>query len=566
MKCLVRRPATVLPLLLAGAFACRGPQPIGGHDSAPAAAVRFVIESRVLHRIDPKLFGQFLERPSWGEIGIEGGVVPGTHELQPSVLERLREMRIPILRFPGGTDVDYMDWRDMVDHVPGREGGRPVSVGHQGHRVTNAFGYDEFLRLCADLGAEPLVVVNLGDALRARKPPAEAARHAASLVAYCNAPVGARLPEGVEDWPAVRAKNGRAEPYGVRYVQIGNETWSFLNGVRKRLGHDAESFHVDCVEACVTAIRAVDPSVRILVDAVSPGIVARIQKRLGDRVQYLVQHEYMPWRIERVEREGKDVPLAELTAEDVWKAWVAIPQSCDERGESAIGGVAIGEARRRGYRAAVTEWNWNGRWAPALRAAAPLDSLWAKGVGAAGYLHAFMRSGDVVDIACQSMAVGIGWDIAAIHADREARDPAFTRPTGQVTAFYSAHHGTEMLALRSEGVPTYEQPLRMGGIAPRKRVATLDAVATADARSVYVHIINRHFTRDLTVAIDVSAVGGGGDAATHHVLEGRLHNAPRAGEPREAGRFRDTPLKFDGRALDVTLPARSVSCVEIPRR
>ena len=124
---------------------------------------RYVVLNRSLHPIDPKLFGQFMERPSWGENGIEGALVPGASTVQPAVLARLREMEIPILRFPGGTDVDVLDWRDMVDHVPGRGPARAkTSVGHEGDRVTNRFGYDEFLRLCRELRCEPLLVVNLG--------------------------------------------------------------------------------------------------------------------------------------------------------------------------------------------------------------------------------------------------------------------------------------------------------------------------------------------------------------------------------------------------------------------
>ena len=41
------------------------------------------VSNETLHRIDPRMFGQFMERPSWGEIGVEGALVPGTSRLQP---------------------------------------------------------------------------------------------------------------------------------------------------------------------------------------------------------------------------------------------------------------------------------------------------------------------------------------------------------------------------------------------------------------------------------------------------------------------------------------------------
>ncbi|MEZ6079916.1 MAG: hypothetical protein R3C56_30855 [Pirellulaceae bacterium] len=90
-----------------------------------AADTVFHIQDEVLHSIDPRLFGQFMERPSWGEIGPEGALVPGTHRLQPKVVDLLAEMQPPMMRFPGGTDVDFMDWRDMVSNVPGRGAEHP---------------------------------------------------------------------------------------------------------------------------------------------------------------------------------------------------------------------------------------------------------------------------------------------------------------------------------------------------------------------------------------------------------------------------------------------------------
>lgn len=60
-----------------------------------AADAVFRIQDKVLHTIDPRLFGQFMERPSWGEIGAEGALVPGTNRLQPKVVDLLAEMKRP---------------------------------------------------------------------------------------------------------------------------------------------------------------------------------------------------------------------------------------------------------------------------------------------------------------------------------------------------------------------------------------------------------------------------------------------------------------------------------------
>jgi alpha-N-arabinofuranosidase len=540
---------------------------------ADADGIRFAVGGTPRHRIDSRLFGHFMERASWGEPGPEGALVPGTHRLQPSVVEKLREMQIPIVRFPGGTDVDYIDWFDMIDHVPGRKGaGRPVTVGHRGGRLTNRFGLDEFLRLWETLEVPPLLVVNFRDGFLKKKPLAEAVRHEAAKVAYCNAPVGARLPEGMHDWPAVRARNGHPAPYGVRYWEIGNETWPFVDDLRRQGWADERiaEWYVECLAAYIDAMRAVDPKIEILVDVQLEGskrvqVTRRIRRRLGDGVQYFVHHTYVPWGIRKVERDGRQVPVENLSAEDIWNAWVAVPQM-DAGGLSTYDCGALREARRLGYPLAVTEWNWNGWWRLSRPGVKPaLNSSFAKGVGAAGYLHAFLRQGETIAMACQSMLVGNHWGIHCIRADPTGKTPAHYMPTGQVTMFYARHHGTHRLDVTAENVPTYAQPYRMQNLGPKKRVAYVDAVATADARTVYFHAINRHFGRNLPVVVDLTAFDKIDKAAIHRILEGRLNDEPAAGEPRQIGRFRTETVALDGKVLRVTLPKRSVSIVGIPR-
>ncbi len=562
-----------LHLVCLGLVGLLAAAPAGGAD---ADEIRFIVGRTPRHKIDSRLFGHFMERASWGEPGPEGALVPGTRRLQPSVVERLREMHIPIVRFPGGTDVDYIDWFDMIDNVPGRKGaGRPVTVGHRGGRITNDFGLDEFLRLWEDLKVPPLLVVNFRDGFLKKKPLAEAARHEAAKVAYCNAAVGAKLPEGMRDWPAVRAANGHAKPYGVRYWEIGNETWAFADALRRQGLSDERiaKWYVECLTATIDAMRAVDPEIEILVDVQLEGskkiqVTRRIRETLGDRVQYFVSHTYVPWGIRKIERDGREVPVESLTAEDIWNAWVAVPQM-DPDGLSTFDCHALRQARRLGYPLAVTEWNWNGWWALGRRGGPgkgpALDSSFAKGVGAAGYLHAFMRQGDAIAMACQSMLVGNRWGITCVRADSEGKAPAYFMPTGQVTMFYARHHGDRLLEVKGENVPTYAQPYRMQGLAPKRRVAYVDAVATADDRRICFHAINRHFGRDLPVSIDLTNYDKIDKAATHRILEGRLSDGPAEGQPRQIGRFRNETVALDGKVLRVTLPKRSVSIVEIPR-
>jgi len=516
------------------------------------------VRADVLHEIDSRLFGQFMERPSWGgEIGAEAAIEPGTHKLRPEARRLIREMRIPVARFPGGTDVDYVDWQDMIDGPGDRSGERPVTVGHTGNEVTNGFGYDEFLRLSEELEMESIVVVNFRDGLLGGGGPQTGARHAARLAAYCNARVDAQLPDELAAWPRLRGRNGHPAPYGVKYFQIGNETWAFL----KEAGRER---YITTLERYIDEIREVDPAVRIIVDGQPADLAAQLHTRLGDRIDYFAVHHYQPWRITEVVRGGEPVPTARLTAEDTWYAWVTLP-TIDEDGQSVLARSELDQARRLGYRVAMTEWNWNGWWALPRGDEAPLDSFLAKGLGAAGILHAIMRQADVVEMANQSMLIGDGWGIHAICCDRHGKTRPYMIPSGQVTALYSQHHGDRRLAIDVAGMRFYEQPYRMAGIGPAAKAAYLDLLVTRDERTVYLHAINRHFRQALPVRLDLTELGGTpGPSGTLHVMEGRLRNAPAAGEAIAPAEVRSETLKISGNSVEALLPARCVAVLEIP--
>jgi alpha-N-arabinofuranosidase len=521
----------------------------------------------VHHQIDPRIFGQFMERPSWhGEIGPEAALIPGTNKLRPDARELIRNMQIPIVRFPGGTDVEYTNWLDMIDNVPGRPGGRPVTIGRSGNPITNKFGYDEFLRLCEELAMAPLLVVNFRNGLLADDGPERAARHAAKLVAYCNAGIDAELPADFAVWPRLRAQNGHPAPYRVKYFQIGNETWGYSRRRKIR-----EERYIAALKAYIQAIHAIDASVRIIVDGKPDERAGRIYDQLGDRIAYFAIHHYQPWQINEIRNGDRQVNIDNLTARDIWYGWVTVPR-IDSTGQSVLPRGKLGPARKLGYKVALTEWNWNGWWAGSWRKRSGeqnqlptiFDSLFAKGIGAAGILHAIMRQGDVVEIATQSMLIGDGWDIHAIYADRRGRTPAYMLPSGQVTMLYAKHHGRKRLGVEASNMPYYDQPYRMGRNHPASRVASLDVLATRDEKTLYLHTINRHFSQALSVRFDISELGIQPETkGMLYILEGRLNNEPAAGEPLAPGRIIAKAFHISGSQFQVSLPARTVTVVEV---
>lgn len=163
-------------------------------------------------RINPELHGHFLEHlgtATYGGLWVgRDSHIPHIDGLRRDAVEYLRDLAVPVLRWPGGCFADSYHWRNGV----GPSASRPVTVNHPwgGATEDNGFGTHEFMRLCQLIGAQPYLAGNLGSGT-----PAELQ----DWVEYCNYPSGSSLAD-------LRAANGHREPFRVRYWGIGNESWA----------------------------------------------------------------------------------------------------------------------------------------------------------------------------------------------------------------------------------------------------------------------------------------------------------------------------------------------------
>jgi alpha-N-arabinofuranosidase len=536
--------------------------------------------------ISPYLFGQFLERPSWsGETGPEA-LADEAGQLPEKVVQMMADLGAPALRFPGGTDVDYMDWTDMISNAPGREAKRPVSKGRDKGVVTNRFGLDEYFSLLPRIGKpETALVVNLRDALYKVRPLAEAAAHAAGLVAYVNSPVGGKpSAENAVDWPSIRAANGHPDPWKARWVSIGNETyflWPPEKATdREQLGMktDAEAWawYRECVIAYCDAIRAVDPSVQIILDGLhdpwrpdgSNDIPNGFRDKLirdpeiRRRVNLLASHYYSPLAFWATHHKGKQVKDATLSDEEFWYGLMAGPGLFDAEGQAVAFGSTYDEYVKLGYRLAITEWNWN-CYIPKFRDR-PFAPNVPAALGAAGFLHGLLRHADKIDLATQSMLLGSAWDITAIRADPSQKKEPYWLPQGQVAWLYTRHRGDRVLRSQLAGGSVFANPPQFAGWFPEAaKIALVDAVTTADEANIYVHLINRSQTdrQSLQVALPASFR----DAKRWRCLSltgellGPVPSGLRPPLAETGG-----AVEADGMAL-VSLPPHSVSVVIVPR-
>jgi alpha-L-arabinofuranosidase len=161
------------------------------------------------------------------------------HGLRPDLMETIAAIRPAFVRFPGGCYVEgdrlenAFRWKNTV----GDPAERPGHWNMWGYRSNDGLGYHEYLQMCEDLGAEPLFVINCGmshvEQRRQSGPPVEEfVQDALDAIEYANGPVSSK-------WGALRAKAGHPAPFGLKYLQIGNENGGPLYHRHYAAFHDA---------------------------------------------------------------------------------------------------------------------------------------------------------------------------------------------------------------------------------------------------------------------------------------------------------------------------------------
>ena len=189
-------------------------------NSAPDSRIEILL-SEPLGTISPNVYGHFAEHLG-GVIydGIWVGTnskVPNVDGLRKELVEHLRKIKAPVVRYPGGCFADSYDWRDGIgppDKRPRRTNfwaDADSSSSPPSHRYeSNRFGTNEFVHFCRLIGAQPYLAANVRSL---------SAAEFYRWVEYCNAPAGSTT------LAEMRAAAGYSEPFHVRYWGVGNESW-----------------------------------------------------------------------------------------------------------------------------------------------------------------------------------------------------------------------------------------------------------------------------------------------------------------------------------------------------
>ena len=205
---------------------------------------RVVIDSgRQIAPIDRHLFGSFLEQ--LGRAIYEGIYDPGSkfadaNGFRTDVMKEIRDLGVPIVRYPGGNFVSGYHWLDGV----GPKDKRPAVLDRAWNTLeTNQFGTNEFITWARQVGTEPLFGLNFGTGT---------AEDAAALLEYCNVPKGTK-------WSELRRSHGYDQPHNVKYWCVGNE----MDGPWQ-IGHiPAREYGLKATDAA-RQMRAIDPSIKLV--------------------------------------------------------------------------------------------------------------------------------------------------------------------------------------------------------------------------------------------------------------------------------------------------------------
>ncbi len=202
--------------------------------------------------INRNIYGHFAEhlgRCIYGGfyVGENNKLIPNKNGIRLDIVEALKKLKIPVLRWPGGCFADNYHWKDGIGPKNKRKHIENVMWGNV--REDNSFGTNEFLQLCEMMGAEPYLAVNMGGGT---------VQEASEWVQYVN------HSNGTSYLTDMRRQSGRTKPWNVKYWGVGNESWDCG-------GHMTVDYYVNQYKKYATLMTNYDNGEGLFRIAVGPG-------------------------------------------------------------------------------------------------------------------------------------------------------------------------------------------------------------------------------------------------------------------------------------------------------
>ena len=476
--------------------------------------------------INRNIYGQFAEH--LGRLIYEGlwvgedSPIPNTRGLRNDVVAALKELRVPVLRWPGGCFADEYHWRDGIgprDKRPRRPNASWGGVD------TNAFGTHEFLDLCEMLGAD----------------------------AYINGNVGSGSPQEMMEWieymtsdadsdlANLRRKNGRDKPWKIPYFAVGNETWGCGGNMRPE-------YYADVYRQYATFIKnhSGNKIQKLAVGGYDENYnwTEVLMAQAAKHMDGLSLHYYtLPtgnWS-----KKGSATEFGE----NEWHATLVRTLRMDEyiRKHSAI--MDKYDPRKR-VALIVGEW---GAWHDPEPGSRPgflyQQNTLRDALVAAINLNIFNKHADRVRMANIAQMVNV---LQAMVLT--AKEKMLLTPTYHVFRMYRVHQGATMIPVELNA-PEYKLNDAL--------VPSLHASASRDAAGkIHVSVVNLDPNRSSEISVAVS--GGAVRSVTAEVLTASAMNAMNTFEaPNTLKAVPFTGYKLAGSQLTLNIPSKSVVVFEL---
>jgi alpha-N-arabinofuranosidase len=487
--------------------------------------------------IDDRLYSAFLEhlgRAIYGGIYEPGHPTADADGFRGDVLELVRDLNIPLVRYPGGNFVSNYDWMDGI----GPRERRPTRLDLAWRTTeSNAIGTDEFMRWCRKANTEPMMAVNLGT---------KGFTEALALLEYCNHPGGSY-------WSDLRRKNGAKDPYDVKVWCLGNEMdgpWQMNHRTAYEYGRIANEV--------ARGMKTFDESLQLVACGSShanmptyPDWEREVLTECYDNVDYISLHTY--WQ--NYEKDSLNF-LAKTVLLDRYIGTVS----------GIIDYVKAKKRSKHDVHISFDEWNvWYHTRQPDgsnddgkgvdWRVAPPIledvynfeDVLL---VGCA--LNTFIRRSDRVRVACIAQLVNV---IAPIMTENGG--PAWRQTTYYPYQFASLYgRGTALNV--SVDSPTYDAK-----VADDVPYLDVSAVRSHDGKMLTLFMVNRHPTEAL--ALDVDLAGFDPAQVAQHVViaDEDLEATNTAKRPNRVVPTKGKGVGLRDGGLKGKLPARSYHMIRV---
>jgi alpha-N-arabinofuranosidase len=490
--------------------------------------------------IDPNIYGQFVEHLGRGVYeGIWVGpdaAIPNVRGIRSDVVAALRRIKVPVVRWPGGCFADGYHWRDGIGPADKRPRGLNAAWGKTPE--TNAFGTHEFMDFLGQIEARPFVSVNLGSG---------SVREADDWLRYMTAPQDSA--PGQE-----RAANGRALPWEVPFIGVGNESWG-CGGNMTADTYAAAFRHYAAFLRTYSGERA-----KLIAVGADTDDYAWTDRVMAQAMVWRPQPTPLALTMDKPLMWGLSLHFYTFAGND-WHAkgrnvgfdengWAAALARADLTDEIIRRHSEIMDRYDPGKRVALAVDEWGG-WFESEKDAPSqlyLESTLRDALVAAKSLNIFQRHADRVRMANLAQMVNV---IQSLVLTRGAQ--MVVTPTYHVFDMYKVHQGAQALPARVE-TPDYVQgDVRLPGI---------DLSASRDAGGkVHVTIANLDPARPNRVTIHLD--GGHWRGAAAQVLTADRIDTRVTFDKRDPFLPRPLPVRLSGSDVELVLPSKSVTVLEV---